>query len=112
MCVATRYPEAVPLRTITAPVVVRALVTFFSTFGIPKVVQMDQGTNFPPCPLHIGSLVPITQSQAALEHWHQTLKSVLPKYCVETRRGCPRKGHTLCHAGADEASLSMFVAGW
>ena len=46
MRVATRYPEAVPLRTITARVVVRALVTFFSTVGLPKVVQTDQGTNF------------------------------------------------------------------
>ncbi len=46
MCVATRFPEAIPLRKITAPVISKALVKFFSTFGLPKVVQTDQGTNF------------------------------------------------------------------
>lgn len=33
MCSATRYPEAIPLRTTTARAVVKAL----STFGLPKV---------------------------------------------------------------------------
>ncbi len=46
MCRATRFPEAIPLRKITAPVVLKALIKFFSTFGLPKVVQTDQGTNF------------------------------------------------------------------
>lgn len=41
MCVATRFPEAVPLRKITAPAVTKALLKFFSTFGLPKVVQTD-----------------------------------------------------------------------
>ena len=46
MCVSTRYPEAIPLRRITAPVVSKALIKFFTTFGLPKVVQTDQGSNF------------------------------------------------------------------
>ena len=46
MCVATRYPEAIPLRKITSQSVVKALIKFFSTFGLPKIVQTDQGTNF------------------------------------------------------------------
>ena len=46
MCAATRYPEAIPLRNITTKVVVAALLKFFSTFGLPKEVQTDQGTNF------------------------------------------------------------------
>lgn len=46
MCSATSFPEAIPLRKITASVVIKALVKFFSTFGLPKVVQTDQGTNF------------------------------------------------------------------
>ncbi len=45
MCTATRFPEAIPLRKITAPVI-KALVKFFSTFGLPKILQTDQGTNF------------------------------------------------------------------
>lgn len=46
MCVATRYPEAIPLRNITAKAVVKELTKFFITFGLPKVLQSDQGTNF------------------------------------------------------------------
>lgn len=46
MCVSTRFPEAIPLRKITAPAITKALTQFFTTFGLPKVVQTDQGTNF------------------------------------------------------------------
>ena len=41
MCAATRFPEAIPLRNITAPSVVKALVKFFSVFGLPKIIQTD-----------------------------------------------------------------------
>lgn len=46
MCQFTRYPAAYLLRAITAKSVVRALSQFISVFGIPKVIQTDQGTNF------------------------------------------------------------------
>ena len=46
MCCATRYPEAVPLRNITAKTVTKALIKFFTTFGLPKEIQTDQGSNF------------------------------------------------------------------
>lgn len=46
MCSARRFPEAIPMRKITAPAVVKALVKFFSLFGLPKVLQTDQGSNF------------------------------------------------------------------
>lgn len=46
MCTSTRFPEAIPLRRITAPLVIKALTKFFTTFGMPKRVQTDQGTNF------------------------------------------------------------------
>ncbi len=46
MCAATRYPEAIPLRSLRAKAIVKALTLFFSTFGLPKVMQTDQGTNF------------------------------------------------------------------
>ncbi len=46
MCAATRFPKAIPLRKITAPVVIKALVKFFSLFGLPTVIQTDRGTNF------------------------------------------------------------------
>lgn len=94
MCSATRYPEAVPLRTITTKTIIKALVKFFSTFGLPKVIQTDQGTNFMSklfaatmknlSITHQVSSAYHPESQGALERWHQTLKTMLKKYCVET----------------------------
>lgn len=46
MCQATRYPAAYLLRAITTRSVVRALNQFISVFGIPKIIQSDQGANF------------------------------------------------------------------
>uniref|UniRef100_A0A4W5NGU8 Gypsy retrotransposon integrase-like protein 1 n=1 Tax=Hucho hucho TaxID=62062 RepID=A0A4W5NGU8_9TELE len=96
MCMATRYPEAIPLRRITAPVVSKALIKFFSTFGLPKVVQTDQGTNFLSklfkqvlkslSVKHRVSSAYHPESQGALERWHQTLKSMLRKYCLESEK--------------------------
>ncbi|KAI2644852.1 Retrovirus-related Pol polyprotein from transposon 17.6 [Labeo rohita] len=42
MCINTRFPEAVPLRTLKTKTILRALTKFFSTFGLPKVVQTNQ----------------------------------------------------------------------
>lgn len=44
ICSSTRFPEAIPLRKITAPVVTKALVKFFTVFGLPREIQTDQGT--------------------------------------------------------------------
>lgn len=46
MCVASCFPEAIPLRKIMVAVITRALVKFFSVFGLPRIVQTDRGTNF------------------------------------------------------------------
>ncbi|KAI2644051.1 Retrovirus-related Pol polyprotein from transposon 17.6 [Labeo rohita] len=43
---ATRYPEAFPLRSITTPKIIHALVQHFSRVGIPEEILTDQGTNF------------------------------------------------------------------
>lgn len=96
MCVSTRFPEAIPLRTITAPAITRALTRFFTTFGLPKVVQSDQGSNFLSRTFrqalqslgisHSVSSAYHHESQGALERWHQTLKSMLKKYCYDTGR--------------------------
>ncbi len=94
MCSATCFPEAIPLRKITASVVIKALVKFFSTFGLPKIVQTDQGTNFLSklfsqvlTTLNISHRVASAyhpESQGALERFHQTLKATLRKYCRDT----------------------------
>ena len=46
MCTATRYPEAIPLRTISAEKIADSLMEFFTRYGLPKSVQTDQGSNF------------------------------------------------------------------
>lgn len=43
---ATRYPEAIPLRSQEAEVVAEAMVEVFSRVGVPKEILSDQGTNF------------------------------------------------------------------
>lgn len=93
MCQTTCYPAAYPLRSITAKSVVKALSQFMSIFGIPKVVQSDQGSNFMSHLFkqvlqqlkvkHNVSSAYHAQSQGALERFHQTLKSLLRSYCVE-----------------------------
>ena len=96
MCAATRFPEAVPLRKITATAVIKALTKFFATWGFAKVVQTDQGSNFLSKVFkqvmktlsieHVVSSAYHPESQGALERWHQTLKSMLRKYCLEVSR--------------------------
>ena len=87
MCQTTRYPAAFPLRSISVKQVVRALTQFFSTFGIPRVIQTNQGSNFTSHMFkqillqlgvkHNRSSAYHAQSQGALERFHQTLKSML-----------------------------------
>ncbi len=43
---ATRYPEALPLRTISAKSMADSLFRIISRVGIPKEILMDQGTVF------------------------------------------------------------------
>lgn len=94
MCAATRFPEAVPLRSLRANIVVKEVIKFCSTFGLPKVIQTDQGSNFTSKlfaqvlkelgVFHQMSSTYHPESQGALERFHQTLKSMLHAYCVST----------------------------
>lgn len=96
MCSLTRFPEAIPLRKISAPVVIKALLGFFSLFGLPKSVQTDRGTNFMSRVFaqamrqlaikHVTSSSYHPQTQGALERFHQTLKSMLKSFCLEFER--------------------------
>ncbi len=97
MCASTRYPEAVPLRSLKAKAVVKALIMFFSTFGFPQVIQTDQGTNFMSRLFkqvlsqlnikHVTSSAYHPESQGVLERFHQTLKAMFSKYCAESGKG-------------------------
>lgn len=93
MCVSTQFPEVFPLCRITTPVIVRALTKFFSLFGLLKVVQTDQGSNFMSRVFaqvlkqlnikHCNSRAYHPESQGALQRFHQTLKTMLRTYCLE-----------------------------
>uniref|UniRef100_A0A1A8I1B8 Gypsy retrotransposon integrase-like protein 1 n=1 Tax=Nothobranchius kuhntae TaxID=321403 RepID=A0A1A8I1B8_NOTKU len=96
ICSATRFPEAVPLSSVTTANVIKALTGFFSVFGLPKIIQSDQGTNFTSRIFaqvaktlkiqHLKSSSYHPESQGVVERWHQTLKSMLRKYCLSTGR--------------------------
>ncbi|KAK7909313.1 hypothetical protein WMY93_013997 [Mugilogobius chulae] len=111
MCASTRFPEAIPMRKITAPAVVKALVKFFSLFGLPKVVQTDQGTNFMSRVFaqvakelnitHCFSSAYHPESQGALERFHQTLKSMLRAYCLEFEKEWDDGIHLLLFAARE-----------
>ena len=72
------------------------MLKFFFLFGLPKVVQTDRGSNFMSCVFarvmkqlgiqHNVSSAYHPESQGALERYHQTLKSMLRAYCLETGR--------------------------
>ncbi|XP_076033590.1 uncharacterized protein LOC143020752 [Oratosquilla oratoria] len=114
---ATRYPEAIPLRRITAKNVVRALVHFFTQVGLPTVVQSDQGSNFTSRLFNqvmesLGvrqsrSSAYHPQSQGVVERFHQTLKQVLRTFCIETGRDWDEGVDLLLFAIRDSVQESL-----
>ena len=93
---ATRYSEAIPLRSTTAKVLARELMHVFSWLGFPKEVLTDQGTNFMSQtfkdmwrllevkPVHISVYHP--QMNGLVERFNKTLKSILRKLVMEKPR--------------------------
>lgn len=43
---ATRFPESVPIRSVTGPRVVEELMKWITQVGIPKEIATNQGSNF------------------------------------------------------------------
>ncbi|KAI5625238.1 hypothetical protein C0J50_15204 [Silurus asotus] len=94
MCAATRFPEAFPMRTLKSKAVVKALIRFFTTFGLPRYVQTDRGTNF--TSRLFSQVMHVLQishqcsnayhpgSQGALERFHQTFKTMLRAFFVKS----------------------------
>ncbi|KAL1246972.1 hypothetical protein QQF64_034274 [Cirrhinus molitorella] len=93
---ATRYPEAFPLRSITTPKIIQALVQLFSRVGIPEEILTDQGTNFTSRlmgQLHrqlgitaIRTSAYHPQTDGLTERFNQTLKNMLRKFVSDTGR--------------------------
>ena len=86
---ATRYPEAIPLKTIDAEKIAEELVHFFSRVGIPKEILTDQGSNFQSQLLgelyrllHVEALRTSPyhpQTNGLVERFNKTLKQMLKK---------------------------------
>lgn len=91
---ATRYPEAIPLRSITTPKIIQALIQLFSRFGIPGEILTDQGTNFTSRLMgqlntQLGIKAVRTtpyhpQTDGLVERFNQTLKNMLRKFVADT----------------------------
>lgn len=117
MCSAMQFPEAIPMRKITVPAVVKALVKFFSTFGLPKVLQTDQSSNFMSRIFaKVLKQLNITQCHSsahhpechgAIEHFHQTLKSMLRTYCLEFNKDWDEGIHLLLFAAREVVQESL-----
>ena len=83
----TCFSEAIRLRNIKAPKIVKALIKFFALVGLPKSVQSDQGLNFMSdlfqdvmAQLRIKQVKSSTyhhQSQRALKRFHHNLKCIM-----------------------------------
>ncbi|KAJ1179816.1 hypothetical protein NDU88_005049 [Pleurodeles waltl] len=84
---ATCCSEAIPLRTVTAPVVTRALMRIFTRLGFPKEVVSDRGTNFmsaymksmwDECGVTYQFTTPYhPQSNGLVERFNKTLKGMI-----------------------------------
>lgn len=90
---ATRYPEAISLRSIDAETIAEELAKFFARVGIPQEILTDQGSNFTSRLLaEVFNLLQVTpirtspyhpQTDGLVERFNQTLKSMLRKTARE-----------------------------
>ena len=97
---ATRYPEAFPLRKISARPIAQALLQLFSRVGIPQEVLTDQGTAFLSKTMQqVYGLLGIKgirttpyhpQTDGLVERYNQTLKGMLRKFVASNGKDWDR----------------------
>ncbi len=92
VCLATRWPEAVPLRSITAKAVMEGLWSIFVRTSIPERILSDQGSQF--CAKVMSQMCEMLgiqklrtspyhpESNGAVERMHGTFKAILGK-CID-----------------------------
>ncbi len=95
VCLATRWPEAVPLRRVTAKAVAEGLWSIFSRTAIPERMLSDQGSQF--CGRVVSELCSLLgiekkrtspyhpETNGTVERLHGTMKSILGKCVAEGR---------------------------
>ena len=86
---ASRFPEAIPVRSIDAETTADHLIQFMLRHGFPKEILSDRGGNFMSKLMeeilkrlgikHIKSSPYHPQSNGILERWHATVKAMLRK---------------------------------
>ena len=117
MCSSTRFPEAIPLRSIKTNTILKALIKFFTLFGLPKSIQSDQGANFMAHAFQqVMNQLGIKQykssayhpeSQGALERFHQTLKTMIKMYFIENSKDWDEGVHLLLFAVRESVQESL-----
>ena len=90
---ATRYPDAVPLKSITTESVAEALVDMYSRLGVPEEVLSDMGAQFvSECMAEVSRLLSIRQLTTSpyhpmcnglVEKFNGTLKCMLKRLCSD-----------------------------
>ena len=93
MCTATRFSEAIPVTSIIASKISKALTKFFTLVGLPKEIQSDQRSNFMSHLFQqvvhqlgakqIKSSAYHPESQGDFERFHSILKNMIRTYCFE-----------------------------
>ncbi|GFT58085.1 retrovirus-related Pol polyprotein from transposon 412 [Trichonephila clavipes] len=93
ICVASKYPEAIPVESITSPNVIDAFLSIFSRLGFPREIQSDLGTSFTSeltTTFFNKFGIKVTRSSVrhpqsnAVERVHRTIKRVIKALCVES----------------------------
>ncbi len=102
---ATRYPEAVALRNISAKSVADALFRIISRVSIPKEILTDQGTAFMSRMLRehyellgiksVCTSVSHPQTDGLVERFNRTLKTMIRKIVHEDAKNWLAKNHGL-----------------
>ncbi len=95
VCLATKWPEAVPLKLVTARSVADGLWQIFAHTGVSESILSDQGSQF--CSKLVKKLCELTgierfrtspyhpQTNGLVERMHSTFKSVLAK-CISRKQ--------------------------
>ncbi|GFW29895.1 hypothetical protein TNCV_2673451 [Trichonephila clavipes] len=97
----TRWPEALPLRSLTAKNACDSLLQIFSRTGIPSIIASDQGTNFKSAltqefTKRIGSSPRFScpgypASNGLVERWNKVLKDMIHHVIREDPRSWDRQ---------------------